>query len=204
MHHIFGGGESLSLGKIGGADGDGRSAGYYTASVAWGRDDYYTGRGEAPGQWFGQGAAALGLEGEVDAGDFQQVVMEAVDPRSGRILRRLVREKPVCGIDLTFSCPKSVSLLFHLGGEEARAAVRQAHDEAVGAALGYMEREACVVRLGDGGKGGKEAGRGFVGAVFRHRTSRALDPQLHTHAVVANLAERSDGRYIALDGAALF
>jgi len=62
----------LSLGKIGGGDGDGRSAGYYTASVAKGRDDYYTGKGEAPGEWFGQGAAALGLEGMVEPGDFQR------------------------------------------------------------------------------------------------------------------------------------
>lgn len=49
-----------------------------------------------------------------------------------------------------------------------------------------------------------EVGEGFVGAAFRHRTSRALDPQLHTHAVVANLAKRKDGRYIALDGTALY
>jgi len=194
----------LTLGKIGGGGGDGRSAGYYTASVAKGRDDYYSGAGEAPGQWFGAGAAAIGLVGEVDPADFQQVVMAAVNPRSAEPLRKLVRDKPVCGMDLTFSAPKSASLLFHIGGGDERAAVGQAHDEAVVAALGYMEREACVVRAGDGGKGGKAVAEGFVGAVFRHRTSRALDPQLHTHAVVANLARRSDGRYIALDGTALY
>jgi len=194
----------LSLGKIGGADGDARSAGYYTASVAKGRDDYYSGAGEAPGRWFGAGAAGLGLAGEVNPSDFQRVVMGAVDPRSGEPLRRLVRAKPVCGMDLTFSAPKSVSLVFFLGGVEARGAVRQAHDEAVGSALGYLEREACVVRSGDGGRDGGEVGEGFVGAAFRHRTSRALDPQLHTHAVVANLAKRKDGRYIALDGTALY
>jgi len=105
---------------------------------------------------------------------------------------------------MTFSAPKSASLLFVLGDERTSAAVRQAHDEAVRAALGYMEREACVVRSGKAGRGGKEAGEGFVGGLFRHRTSRALDPQLHTHAVAANLAKRSDGRYIALDGTALF
>lgn len=198
------GGGVLTLGKIGGGEGDGRSAGYYTASVAKGRDDYYSGAGEAPGQWFGAGAVAMGLVGEVDPADFQQVVMAAVDPGSGEPLRKLVRDKPVCGMDLTFSAPKSASLLFFLGDGDARAAVRRAHDEAVAAALGYMEREACVVRAGDGGRGGREVAEGFVGAAFRHRTSRALDPQLHTHAVVANLARRSDGRYIALDGTALY
>jgi len=78
----------VSVGVIGGSGGDGRSAGYYTSSVAKGRDDYYTGRGEAPGEWFGAGAWALGLEGEVDADEFRKVVMEATDPVSGERLRR--------------------------------------------------------------------------------------------------------------------
>ena len=194
----------LTVGKIGGSDADGRTAGYYTASVASGRDDYYTGKGEAPGEWFGEGAARLGLEGEIDAEEFRRVVMEGVDPRSKEVLREPVGDKPVRGLDMTFSAPKSVSLLFHLGGRDISGAVRQAHDESVEAALGYMERDACVVRSGKAGRDGKHVGAGFVGGLFRHRTSRALDPQLHTHAVVANLAERLDGRHVALDAAAIF
>lgn len=195
----------LTIGKIGGGDADGRTVGYYTASVARGRDDYYSGRGEAPGEWFGAGAAALGLGGEVDGDDFRAVVMDAQDPRSGGVLRRLVGERPVRGFDLTFSAPKSVSLLFFLGEGDVPGAVRQAHDEAVGAALGYMEREACVVRAGKAGRDGKSVGGGFVGGRFRHRISRALDPQLHTHAVVANFAQReADGRRVALDATALY
>lgn len=194
----------LTIGKIGGADADGRSAGYYTASVAKGRDEYYTGKGEAPGEWFGADSGALGLVGEVDADHFQAVVMDAKAP-SGEVLRSLVGDKPVRGFDLTFSAPKSASLLFFLGEGDVAGAVRQAHDEAVVAALGYMEREACVVRAGKGGRDGKTVGGGFVGGLFRHRTSRALDPQLHTHAVVANFAQRDkDGRRVALDGGALY
>jgi len=195
----------LSIGVIGGRAGDGRSAGYYTSSVAKGRDDYYTGKGEAPGEWFGEGAEALGLVGEVDGAAFRAVVMEAVAPGAGEPLRRLARDRPVYGFDMTFSAPKSVSLLFFLGDEAAQAAVRQAHDGAVAAALGYMQREACLVREGQGGSKGRAVAEGFVGATFRHRTSRALDPQLHTHAVVANLAQRrGDGKYVALDGAAIY
>jgi conjugative relaxase-like TrwC/TraI family protein len=194
----------LSIGVIGGWGGDGRSAGYYTASVARGRDDYYTGKGEAPGEWFGTGAQALGLAGEIDADQFHKVVMEAVDPVSGEQLRRPARDHPVHGVDMTFSAPKSASLVYFLGGEQAQAAVRQAHDEAAAAGLGYMEREACVVRDGQGGSKGKQVAQGFVGGVFRHRTSRALDPQLHTHAVVANLAKRADGAYVALDATAIY
>jgi len=194
----------LSVGVIGGSGGDGRSAGYYTASVARGRDDYYTGKGEAPGEWFGAGSEALGLAGEIDATQFQKVVMGAVDPVSGERLRRRARDRPVHGVDMTFSAPKSVSLVYFLGGERARAAVRQAHDEAVMAGLGYMERQACVVREGRAGSKGRQVAEGFVGGVFCHRTSRALDPQLHTHAVVANLARRADGAYVALDATAIF
>ena len=72
------------------------------------------------------------------------------------------------------------------------------------AGLGYMERQACVVREGRAGSKGRKVAEGFVGGVFRHRTSRALDPQLHTHAVVANLARRADGAYVALDATAIF
>ena len=194
----------LSVGVIGGRGGDGRSAGYYTSSVARGRDDYYTGKGEAPGEWFGAGAQAMGLSGEIDADQFHKVVMEAVDPTSGEQLRRLARDHPVHGVDMTFSAPKSASLVYFLGGEQAQAAVRQAHDEAVAAGLGYMEREACVVRDGQGGSKGRQVAQGFVGGVFRHRTSRALDPQLHTHAVVANLGKRADGAYVALDATAIY
>ena len=100
----------------GGSGGDGRSAGYYTASVAKGRDDYYTGKGEAPGEWFGAGSEALGLAGEIDADQFQTVVMGAVDPVSGQRLRRRARDRPVHGVDMTFSAPKSVSLVYFLGG----------------------------------------------------------------------------------------
>ena len=127
--------------------------------MAKGRDDYYTGKGEADGQWFGEGAKALGLEGTVDADTFHKVVMEAVDPGSGDALRRVARDHPVHGIDVTFSAPKSVSLVFFLGGPDALEAVREAHDKAVAAGLGYMEREACVVRDGKAGEKG-QGGRG--------------------------------------------
>src|SRR3954466_14707934 len=69
-------------------------------------------------------------------------------------------------------------------------------------AIGYLEREACVVRRGRGGPI-REHGEGFVAAAFRHRTSRAQDPHLHTHVIVANLARSADGKWRALDGEAI-
>ena len=64
----------LSIGKLG-AD----QAGYYERQVAKGRDDYYSGRGEAPGEWTGRGARALGLEGVVAAAQFN-ALMAGIDP----------------------------------------------------------------------------------------------------------------------------
>ena len=107
------------------------------------------------------------------------------------------------GFDLTFSAPKSVSVLFGVGDDEMRAAIQDAHDQAVREALGYVEREAGVTRRGAGGAAAI-AGRGLIAAAFRHRTSRAGDPQLHTHVLVANLVLGADGRWSTLDGRRIY
>ena len=199
--------------------------GYYERSVAAGIDDYYAGRGESPGIWTGRGAAALGLEGVVEEGQLgtlirgddpqsgerlrrrhpkaRTITVEKIDPASGE--RRLEEKtlRPVAGFDLVFSVPKSVSLLHALGDEETRRAVNEAHVSAWQAALSYLEDEACVVRRGTGGIH-REHGEGFVAAAYQHRTSRAQDPHLHTHVIVANMARRpSDGKWRALDGEAI-
>lgn len=106
--------------------------------------------------------------------------------------------------DCTFTAPKSVTLLFALGSTEVRREVGTAHDAAVDAALAVYEAEAARVRRGRGGKQVLQAD-GFVAAAFRHRTSRAGDPHLHTHVVVANMAHApSDDRWTTLDGRQLY
>ena len=113
---------------------------------------------------------------------------------------------------MTFSAPKSVSVLFAVGDEELSAALVEAHEEAVNAALGYLEDVACQVRRGHNGTAAERAAEdprgwerarsepagGFVAAAYRHRMSRAQDPQLHTHVVAANMARGADGRWTAL------
>ena len=66
-----------------------------------------------------------------------------------------------------------------------------------------MERQAAVTRRGAGGVH-RIPGRGLIAAAFRHRTSRAGDPQLHTHVLVANLTLGADGRWSALDGRGIY
>jgi conjugative relaxase-like TrwC/TraI family protein len=197
---------------------------YYERQVARGLDDYYAGRGESPGIWAGAGPAGLGLVGVVGDDDLG-TLLRGVNPANGERLRNPVRErtitrrgldvetgewreepmqlKPVSGYDLVFSCPKSVSLLHALTDEESvRREISEAHEKAWQSALGYLEREACIVRRGKGGTI-REHGEGFVGAAFRHRTSRAQDPHLHTHVVVANMTRTADGEWRALDGEAI-
>jgi len=110
----------------------------------------------------------------------------------------------VPGFDLTFRAPKSVSLLYGLGDERTAESVRAAHDAAVAAAVGWLEAEAARSRRGHGGSE-RVAVTGFVAAAFRHRSSRARDPLLHTHVLVANLARTvDDRRWRTLDTAALY
>jgi conjugative relaxase-like TrwC/TraI family protein len=107
------------------------------------------------------------------------------------------------GYDLTLRPPKSVSILWALGSPDQRAAIRQAHHEAVDAVVEYMERHAVYARRGTGDRGRIEVD-GVVAAAFDHRTSRAGDPLLHTHVVVANLTHTADDRWQAIDGRGLF
>ena len=198
----------LSIGKLGRGQ-----EGYYLQAVARGVEDYYLGSGEAPGRWIGSGCSPLGLAGQVRA-EALTAVLDARRPgktagkddgtgRPGVSLIMGRRQDRLPGFDLTFSAPKGVSLLFALGDPQLSLTVRAAHDAAVVAALRYLEREAGEVRRGRDGLV-RLPGGGFVAAAFRHRTSRAGDPQLHTHVLVANIAQGPDGRWTALDGRQLY
>jgi RNA polymerase sigma factor (sigma-70 family) len=167
-----------------------------------GVEDYYLGSGETPGRWIGSGSVRLGLSGVV-AADELGAVLDGRCPATGRSMIAVRRPDRLPGFDLTFSAPKSVSLLFAVFDEKTSLAVRRAHDAAVAQALGYLEREAGEVRRGRDGVD-RLPGGGFVAAAFRHRSSRAGDPQLHTHVLVANMTRGADGRWSALDGRQIY
>ncbi len=199
---------------------------YYEQQVAGGLDDYYAARGESPGIWAGQGAAALELSGVVEDGDLgtllrgrrtrrprsrfatpvreRTITVRTLDVETGGWREERKAPAPVSGYDLVFSCPKSVSLLHALTDDERSAAGdhRRRTRPPGRHALGYLEREACVVRRGKGGSAASTA-QGFVAAAFRHRTSRAQEPHLHTHVIVANMTRADDGTWRALDGEAI-
>jgi len=179
---------------------------YYTDTVARGIDDYYTGRGESPGVWLGPGAAAEGLDGEVTSEELGRLFAEGRHPSTGEALGAdyavsADRDK-VLGWDLTFSAPKSVSVLWATAGASIGMEVREAHDAAVLAGLSYLELHAAFARQGKAGVRQVDTA-GLVGAAFVHRSSRAGDPQLHTHVLVSGRVRCTDGVWRALDSRAL-
>jgi conjugative relaxase-like TrwC/TraI family protein len=98
-----------------------------------------------------------------------------------------------------------VSILWALGSEQQRLAIRQAHREAVDEVVAYLEHHAVHARISRPGMGqGRSDTDGLVAAAFDHRTSRAGDPLLHSHVVTANLTRTPDGGWRALDARGLF
>jgi conjugative relaxase-like TrwC/TraI family protein len=118
---------------------------YYEREVAGGAEDYYAMRGEASGEWIGSGADTLGLDGTATGGQLRDL-LEGRDPSTGASLRsRAIR---VTGWDVTFSPPKSVSVLHAAGEPRISAETMAAHRAAVRSAVAYLESEACWTRRG--------------------------------------------------------
>ena len=153
----------LSIGKLaGGAEG------YYLRAVASGVEGYYLGSGEAPGRWVGAGSVRLGLAGVVSPEQLR-AVLDGRDPATGKSLLWVRRPDRLPGLDLTFSAPKSVSLLFALGDEQLSA------DGAAGARRGGDPGGGVS---GAGGRGGPPR-QGRPGPAARRRVRRGGVPSPH-------------------------
>lgn len=166
------------------------------------KDDYYLKGKEPPGQWQGKGAEALGLSGEVTREDFAAALRgyrPGNDSDKPESLVQNAGDKHMAGWDLTFSAPKSVSVLWALAPEDVQAQLAAAHDAAVTDALKFIEDHASFTRRGKGGAT-QEKVNGLLVSTFQHGTSREQDPQLHTHSFVHNVAERQDGSWGSIDG----
>ncbi|HUA36028.1 MAG TPA: MobF family relaxase [Candidatus Binataceae bacterium] len=166
-------------------------------------DDYYSERQQVVGEWFGKGANALGLSGEVATEDFR-AILNGQRPQDGEVLVHTAngRSERRAGWDATFNAPKSVSIQALVGGD---ARLAEAHRHAVSCALGELEQYALSRR-----NGGSEwvVSANIVAARFDHIAARPSqgvddgygpDPHLHTHVVIANLTQRPDGAWRGLD-----
>lgn len=180
---------------------------YYTDQVVDGVEDYYSMKGESPGLYFGSLTPRLVAEAKlgkfVETEDFQ-TLLSGRDPESVELLGSTMGRRGVLGVDIVFRAPKSVSLMYAIGDRYVSEQVELAHDAAVKATLEFMEPILSFTRSGAGGAV-KEEGAGLAGVAFKHRTSREMDPLLHTHAVCFNFTKRlSDGMFRSLDGTRFF
>ena len=150
-------------------------------------------------RWHGGGAEALGLPQRVSRRRFVQVLQGHVPGtaiRLGRVVGGEHQHRP--GWDCTFSAPKSVSLEALLHDHKA---VMRAHDASVRAALDWMEAEFLQTRgyEPETGRRPRVKADGLVAATFRHVASRNNDPQLHTHAVIANMTRNAAGEWRSVE-----
>lgn len=166
--------------------------------------EYYVGAGEEPGVWVGDPARRLALEGQVQREDLVSV-LEGRDPTTGTRLGRGFQDRiladgrvvrPVIGFDATFSAPKTVSIMWALTSDPGWT---EAHDTAVHAVLDHLQAHAATTRIRTSrGREYPDTG-GLITAVFRQHTSRADDPQIHTHAFISSKVQTADGGWWALD-----
>jgi conjugative relaxase-like TrwC/TraI family protein len=172
-----------------------------SAQHYYAKEDYYTKSAEAreSSAWWGEGAERLGLTGRVEQDQFKDL-LEGRLP-NGIDLSRNGGDERRAGFDATFSAPKSVSLLAEIGEDSG---VREAHKAAVDRALAYIQENAAYARVTEEGETMQRFSGNLVVARFDHHTSRAGDPQLHTHSVILNVTQRDDGEWRALAGDKLF
>jgi len=179
------------------------------ASTAASTAKYYTryltdAPGELPGLWAGQQADLLGLNGTVTTEALERLLsgrdpvsdVELGLPLKDRTLANGKTIRAVAGFDATVSAPKSLSVLWALTGDPGFA---KAHDVAVQAVLSHLERFGSTTRIRSNGGRLHPDSQGLIVAGFRQTTSRADDPQLHTHLVISSKVQTVDGRWLALD-----
>lgn len=152
------------------------------------------------GRWAGSAAAGLGLAGSVRPDDFRRL-LESRHPATGVVLGS--GRVSVASFDLTFSAPKSASVLFALGGSEVAGAVTDVHRAAVAGSLSYLEQHGITAVRRSGPDRFVVPTSGAAAAEFTHAVNRNGDPHLHSHVLLANLVHGADGRWSACDGRGL-
>ncbi len=201
----------VSIGKIGVAH-----AGYYLGRAS-GREGYYTDAGEKPGRWAAAGAMNVAA-GSLVTSAALRAALSCHDPGTGEQLgRRYIpggrysdalgtrrRRRAMSAYDMTYSVPKSVSVAWALADDDTRTQIEAAFDASTEAVIAYLQRHAVASRAGAGGTRRVEVPAGATVARFDHNSSRAGDPQLHSHLLFVNRVLCDDGAWRTLDGRLLY
>lgn len=175
-----------------------------SASHYYSEADYYAKDGEEDiaSEWRGAGAEDLGLKGEVQKDQFKDMLDGKLP--DGTELGRQTREgdkQHKKGWDFTLSAPKSVSVLALAGGDRR---LIDAHNEAVKTALSHLEERYAMTRQQVDGQIQEVDTKNLAIGSFTHTTSRAMDPQLHTHNVILNLTKRPDGHWRSVESRKMY
>ncbi len=181
---------------------------------------YYMKAGTPQGRWLGQGLQCINRtsEDKVTETDAKAIFDHATHPDTGAPLGRphgqptvvqnshgqVSTRHAVVGFDLTFSVPKSVSVLWALSPRSIQDQILDTHHQAVSATLEWLEEHVIHTRAGRNGVAHLST-RGAIAAAFDHWESRAGDPQLHTHMVIANRVQRiTDGAWVTPDSRTIY
>lgn len=170
-----------------------QSATYYS------KDNYYT---QQLGEYYGNGKDDLRL-GDLTHESFQ-ALLRGTNPETGEMLvaSKDGKKENVPAVDLTFSAPKSLSVLYEIAeatkNKELSELLQKAHNDAVNSSLNLVEKNHIKTRIQKKGVRSAVAANYLLAAKFQHDTSRVLDPQLHTHCVVMNFT-KVDEKYRSLD-----
>lgn len=177
-----------------------------SAEFYYGADNYYTKeQGLENSQWFGKGADAQELSGQIKLEDFRSNLSGQIDGQQlGRTVKdengdAVIQHRPA--YDFTFSAPKSVSIMSEVYQDET---LRDAHERAVQTTLGYIESDLIQSRVMVDGEQTYVNTKNMTVAMFQHNTSRELDPQTHTHALIMNATQDEDGKWRSIESRNLF
>ncbi|MEM7043098.1 MAG: MobF family relaxase [Pseudomonadota bacterium] len=171
-------------------------SGYYRDSK-----NYYDADALGEPVWFGKGAEALRLSAAVDGSTFDRTAKgELPDGTSlGRGTGSKREHRP--GWDLTFSAPKSVSIMALVGGDRR---LIEAVNQAARDAVTWMEETAARSRITEGGRTASQRTGNLAVAMFTHDLTRAEEPGLHVHAIAMNATRGPDGKWRSLDSPFLY
>jgi conjugative relaxase-like TrwC/TraI family protein len=173
------------------------------ASSYFRKENFYSpAEAEANSEWFGELAPELQLHEDHADEDFVRLLHSRA-PNGKALTQKQPGKTHRAGIDLTASAPKSVSLAALWGGDDRLIA---AHRRANEIALRALERHCAQARIWNAKqkKQVKQKTKKLVGRRFLHTTSRALDPQLHTHNIILNTTKTADGKWRALSNEEIF
>lgn len=167
------------------------------------KSNYYANKDDYNSRWLGIGAQALGLEGKVDPQIFERI-LDGRDKDGNVLVQQASNGEHRPGWDLHFAPSKSISLAWAFGNEQQRHDMLDSHHAAVANALNYIERNLIEARVTANGKTERVATGNLIAAKFDHFTSREMDPQPHSHIVIANMTQRPDGEWRAVANEKLF